>query len=495
MFATIFFSMKTIFVPFFNFILSVFVSSFKFILNTLSNPFHSMMKLSKSSEQKFLDHRAKGMKCIQQALELEESPFGKTEEEKMMIVKLYQKGLDELESGLKIHVNGIWSVENQKFRAGMAKHVEKVKERISYLSTKNTPTHNVSAKPAPRPSVNSSKVPFRPSPSKLNRPSTSNPHMHTLPKMPKQETTAAKEKISNIKGVDRKFVDMISAEIVVNIPDHISFESIAGQEGAKQALNEMVILPAIRPDLFNGLRQPCCGLLLFGPPGNGKTLLAKAVAAESKMTFFNISASSLTSKWVGEGEKLVRALFSVARKLQPSIIFVDEIDSLLCQRKSSEHEASRKLKTEFFLQFDGVSSAKSDQVIVIGATNRPQELDEAIIRRLPKRIYVKLPEETARIELLKKLLKNQENSITETELKHLAIETDGYSGCDLDSLAKEAAMIAIRELGVEQLKKVITLRKLCYNDFLLSLRSVRRSVPPESLQAYQEWNNKFGDIS
>ena len=136
------------------------------------------------------------------------------------------------------------------------------------------------------------------------------------------------------------------------------WNEIAGLEKAKQTLQEAVILPALRPDLFQGLRAPPRGVLLFGPPGTGKTMLAKCVATESHANFFNISASSLTSKWHGEGEKLVRKLFDIARKMQPSVIFIDEIDSLLSSRRENEHDAVRRLKTEFLVHLDGLVRMK-----------------------------------------------------------------------------------------------------------------------------------------
>lgn len=186
------------------------------------------------------------------------------------------------------------------------------------------------------------------------------------------------------------------------------------------------------------------GLLLFGPAGNGKTLLARAIATECSATFFNISAASLTSKYVGDGEKLVRALFSVARKMQPSIIFIDEIDSLLSERNSSEHEASRRLKTEFLVEFDGLGSQDNDRIVVLGATNRPQELDEAALRRFTKRVYVTLPDQCTRAHLIRNLLAKQGCQLPDDIIRNLATFTDGYSGSDLTALAKDAALEPIR---------------------------------------------------
>ncbi|XP_042073594.1 spastin-like [Haplochromis burtoni] len=287
------------------------------------------------------------------------------------------------------------------------------------------------------------------------------------------------------KNVDSKLVSLITNEIVYSGAT-VSFDDIAGQDLAKQALQEIVILPALRPDLFTGLRAPARGLLLFGPPGNGKTMLAKAVAAESNATFFNISAASLTSKYVGEGEKLVRALFAVARERQPSVIFIDEVDGLLCQRREGEHDASRRLKTEFLIEFDGLQSGKDDRVLVMGATNRPQELDEAILRRFAKRVYVTLPDEKTRFTLLKNLLGTHGSPLSQDELSCLAKVTEGYSGSDLTALAKDAALGPIRELAPEQVRVIAAaeVRNIKIKDFEDSLKQIKPTVSPATLNMY-----------
>ncbi|XP_076729731.1 spastin-like [Maylandia zebra] len=266
----------------------------------------------------------------------------------------------------------------------------------------------------------------------------------------------------------------------------VSFDDIAGQDLAKQALQEIVILPALRPDLFTGLRAPARGLLLFGPPGNGKTMLAKAVAAESNATFFNISAASLTSKYVGEGEKLVRALFAVARELQPSVIFIDEVDSLLYERREGEHDASRHLKTEFLIEFDGLQSGRDDRVLVIGATNRPQELDEAILRRFAKRVYVTLPDEKTRFTLLKNLLGKHGSPLSQNELSCLAKVTAGYSGSNLTALPRDAALGPIRELGPDQVRIIAAaeVRNIKMKEFEDSLKQIKPTVSPATLNMY-----------
>lgn len=241
------------------------------------------------------------------------------------------------------------------------------------------------------------------------------------------------------KGVDENAAKQIFNEIVVQ-GDEVHWDDVAGLDIAKKALKEAVVYPFLRPDLFMGLREPARGMLLFGPPGTGKTMLARAVATESKSTFFAISASSLTSKWLGESEKLVRALFTLAKALAPSIIFVDEIDSLLSSRGgATEHESTRRVKTEFLIQWSDLQRAAAgkaqtdkekqegdaSRVLVLAATNLPWAIDEAARRRFVRRQYIPLPEGHVRATQLRTLLSHQKHNLREDEIEALVKLTGG----------------------------------------------------------------------
>ncbi|KAN0006635.1 hypothetical protein ACTFIU_003351 [Dictyostelium citrinum] len=300
--------------------------------------------------------------------------------------------------------------------------------------------------------------------------------------------------IPDIKGVDKSMVTLIMNEIM-DRKNPVKWDDVVGLDKVKQSLMESVILPNLRPDVFTGLRAPPKGLLLFGPPGNGKTMIAKAVAYESKVTFFSISSSSLTSKYVGDGEKLVRALFAVATHFQPSIIFIDEIDSLLTERSSNESEASRRLKTEILVQFDGARTNGNERVLVMGATNRPEDLDDAALRRLVKRIYVGLPELETRLQIIQHLLAGQRHSLTKQQINSLAEVTQGYSGFDLAALCKDAAYEPIRRLGIGiKDLELNEISLISFKDFANSLKQIRPSVTPQSLKSFEKWNQKFGTI-
>ncbi|XP_028687631.1 spastin isoform X4 [Macaca thibetana thibetana] len=453
------------------------------------------------------------------ALRIDEDEKGQKEQ----AVGWYKKGIEELEKGIAVIVTGQGEQceRARRLQAKMMTNLVMAKDRLQLLESGAVPkrkdplTHTSNSLPRSKtimktgsaglsghhraPSYSGlsmvSGVKQGPGPAPTTHKGTPKTNRTNKPSTP---TTAARKKkdLKNFRNVDSNLANLIMNEIVDN-GTAVKFDDIAGQDLAKQALQEIVILPSLRPELFTGLRAPARGLLLFGPPGNGKTMLAKAVAAESNATFFNISAASLTSKYVGEGEKLVRALFAVARELQPSIIFIDEVDSLLCERREGEHDASRRLKTEFLIEFDGVQSAGDDRVLVMGATNRPQELDEAVLRRFIKRVYVSLPNEETRLLLLKNLLCKQGSPLTQKELAQLARMTDGYSGSDLTALAKDAALGPIRELKPEQVKNMSAseMRNIRLSDFTESLKKIKRSVSPQTLEAYIRWNKDFGDTT
>lgn len=243
----------------------------------------------------------------------------------------------------------------------------------------------------------------------------------------------------------KKLQSKLEGAIVVEKPC-VKWSDVAGLEGAKEALKEAVILPIRFPHLFTGKRIPWKGILLFGPPGTGKSYLAKAVATEANnSTFFSVSSSDLVSKWLGESEKLVKNLFELARTHKPSIIFIDEVDSLCSSRSDNESESARRIKTEFLVQMQGVGN-DNDGVLVLGATNIPWVLDSAIRRRFEKRIYIPLPEEPARLVMFKLHLGNTFNTLNEDELKILAKKSEGYSGADISIVVRDALMQPVRKV-------------------------------------------------
>jgi len=187
---------------------------------------------------------------------------------------------------------------------------------------------------------------------------------------------------------DNAFEECIRQELIPANEIKVTFSDIGALDDVKESLHEAVMLPLRRPDLFkgDGVLKPCKGVLLFGPPGTGKTMLAKAIANEAGASFINVSPSTITSMWQGQSEKNVRALFSLAAKVAPTIIFIDEVDSMLGQRSSTrEHNSMRRVKNEFMSRWDGLLSKPDEKITVLAATNMPFDLDEAIIRRFQRR--------------------------------------------------------------------------------------------------------------
>ncbi|KAF2925900.1 uncharacterized protein [Oryza sativa Japonica Group] len=281
----------------------------------------------------------------------------------------------------------------------------------------------------------------------------------------------------------------------------VKFDDIGALEDVKKTLDELVTLPMRRPELFShgNLLRPCKGILLFGPPGTGKTLLAKALATEAGANFISITGSNLTSKWFGDAEKLTKALFSFASRLAPVIIFVDEVDSLLGARGGAfEHEATRRMRNEFMAAWDGLRSKENQRILILGATNRPFDLDDAVIRRLPRRIYVDLPDSQNRMKILKILLA-KENLESDFRFDELANATEGYSGSDLKNLCIAAAYRPVHELLEEEKGGVsgtkISLRPLKLEDFVQAKAKVSPSVAFDatSMNELRKWNEQYGE--
>ncbi|EGZ27267.1 hypothetical protein PHYSODRAFT_474117 [Phytophthora sojae] len=311
----------------------------------------------------------------------------------------------------------------------------------------------------------------------------------------------------------RPLAETITREIFQKNPD-VRWDDVIGLHETKRLLKEAIVMPLKYPQLFQGLLSPWTGILLFGPPGNGKTMLAKAVATECRTTFFNISASSIVSKYRGDSEKLIRMLFELARHHAPSTIFLDEIDSIMGQRDSGgggqEHEASRRMKTELLIQMDGL--AKTDDVVfVLAASNLPWDLDAAMLRRLEKRVLVDLPSADARQALFASLLEPYTPS--DFDFNEAVQLTDGYSGADIKLVAKEACMAPVRRL-MDKLETSVALpaagscnqgrdaspadwREMLGHvqpeDVLAALQKTKPSAQ-QLLRRYQQWQARFGSM-
>jgi katanin p60 ATPase-containing subunit A1 len=317
------------------------------------------------------------------------------------------------------------------------------------------------------------------------------------------------------KGPDSELIQMLQRDCVDMCPQ-VKWDSIAGLEQAKSLLEEAVVLPLVMPEYFQGIRRPWKGVLMFGPPGTGKTLLAKAVATQCETTFFNVSASTMSSKYRGDSEKLVRLLFEMARFYAPTTIFFDEVDALGSKRgEASEHEASRRVKAELLIQMDGVGSTKKEddaddappqqkQVMVLAATNRPWDLDEALRRRLEKRIYIPLPEVAGRTQLFEINLSTVQLG-PDIEIEELVRRTEGYSGADVTNVCREAAMMGLRKRMAKARQEGISIAKIqmlkdevdvpvSQADFLEAISNVSRSVGSDDLQNFSDWMKEFGSV-
>lgn len=307
----------------------------------------------------------------------------------------------------------------------------------------------------------------------------------------------------------RELAHVIQRDIYTSNPN-VRWNDVAGLDEAKKLLKEAVVMPVKYPQFFHGLLEPWKGILLYGPPGTGKTMLAKAVATECGTTFFNISASSIVSKWRGDSEKLVRVLFELARHHAPSTVFMDELDAVMSARDGGggggggggDHESSRRLKTELLIQLDGLAKG-GELVFLLAATNLPWELDPAMLRRLEKRILVPLPNDVARLRMMERYL-HPHAVAPEVDLGHLATRTAGYSGSDVMLLCKECAMRPLRRLMSRLDEDLNPTADMCAGgeevqvgdvtaeDVEGALGATKPSYTNAHARRYEEWTASFG---
>lgn len=299
---------------------------------------------------------------------------------------------------------------------------------------------------------------------------------------------------------EKKLARNILSE-VLTAETNVKWQDIAGLSEVKDLLYESIVLPSIIPAYFDKLRRPWKGVLLVGPPGTGKTMLAKAAATETQSKFFNITSSTLTSKWYGDSEKLIRLLFLLANELAPSIIFFDEIDSM-CSHRATGTEVTRRMKSELLVQMDGLASVTNQDanksVLVLAATNFPWDLDQAFRRRLEKRIYVPIPDLPTRISLLAISLKNV-NVQKDVNLEALAERLEGYSSADITLVCRDAAFMGLRnylhrfpQVAIKDIPDRELEQPISRADFEEAIKNCPKTVRPEAADKFTDWIRMYG---
>jgi len=316
------------------------------------------------------------------------------------------------------------------------------------------------------------------------------------PSEPKGEGERGEE--GAVSSEEQELLDSISGTILTESPN-VKWKDIAGLKDCKQAVREAIVLPIMKPQLFTGARKPWSGILLFGPPGCGKTLLAKAAATECKATFFSVSSADLLSKWLGESEKLISSLFKVARLKAPSLIFMDEIDSVTTTRGSGhEGGGERRVKTQLLQEIQGVKSTHEKPLLVLGATNRPWDIDIAMLSRFEKKVYVPLPDQPARAGIFKIHTAGVNSALKNEDYIELAVRSEGYSGRDISNVCREVIMIPVRELDMggllEDPDKEVVVRDINLKDFLKTIKKIKPMTTGSELKRYQDWAEEFGEF-
>lgn len=315
------------------------------------------------------------------------------------------------------------------------------------------------------------------------------------------ETLGSTLQSGQAKGIAEKapsekhLVNAVIDNLIVSTKPDTTWEQIGGLPDVKRTIKEAIVLPFIKekPPYIKSTRT----ILLYGPPGTGKTLLAKAASNTLSATFFEARVSSLLSKYFGESSKLIHALFQKARKEEPSVVFVDELDSVAISRGGNMNEATRRVLGEFLTQIEGFNTKKDEKVLIIGATNKPWDLDEAIISRFQRKVYVPLPDEKARKGIFRIHLEGAKSSL---DLDDLARRSEGFSGRDISSVCQEAINHMVREMNpgltdmtAEQVSKYrLKSRPLNEPDFQEAFSKIRPATKKVELSKYEDWQKDFG---
>ena len=320
------------------------------------------------------------------------------------------------------------------------------------------------------------------------------------------------ERAEQLKEPAKDAFEKSLESVIITTKPNVRWDDVAGLDAAKSALKQAAILPLKFPNLFQDMK-PWKGILLYGPPGTGKSHLARALATEANTTFLSVTASDLTSKWVGDSERLVRALFEMARKRKPCVVFIDEVESMCGSREGPDgaSENGMRMKTEFLAQTDGVGK-DMDGVLLLGATNLPWKLDVGMRRRFERRIYIPLPDASARARLFQMC-----NKLTDAQCAKLARRTDGFSGADVSVCIKDALMQRVRvvqdathfkaegetlvpcspgdenaiEMTWEQVERLGAM-PVTFKDFGRAVETTKPSVSNADLVRYDEWTKEFG---
>ncbi|KAJ3649113.1 hypothetical protein Zmor_020873 [Zophobas morio] len=317
----------------------------------------------------------------------------------------------------------------------------------------------------------------------------------TLSKEPSSSSIKSKP-LSDFENYSPEWREMADQVVKQIVPRNlgVTFKDCVSLNTTIETLKEAIIYPLTYPQLFE---KACTwkGVLLYGPPGTGKTLLAKALACETPTTFINVTSSAFVSKWRGDSEKLVKVLFDVAKFYSPTTIFIDEIDALASTMHDSNHEASRRFKSELLTQIDGI--VKSEEVFILASTNTPWAIDQALLRRFEKRILVPLPDKDSRNDILQYYFSNNGHNFKDEEVATFVEKTNNFSGSDLKNVCKEVEMIVVRE-KLQQIKKGGNRqnvgRHVKSTDVINALKKIKPVIEEKDYKKYIEWGAKHGAV-